>query len=369
MWILLIVALALMSALTIIQTPREWMQRKILRILVTICHIIGITSIALILFVVYRMKDGPLRESIIWIETFYVNLALYALVMTVVRHLSFSLASHFKHQKILHILTSSTAFFTAVIIVTVAYMIPAIHSATNLKTDTYDIQVDKTCDEDRLSVAVVSDFHVGGGARHQEMDQMAELLNEAKPDVILIAGDVCDSASSVYDLSYMEKVLKNLKCRYGVFYAEGNHEIECRYDPEPYLTRAGVTILKDKGITLENGVNIIGRKNTLKESAAQIMKDCKLDLQNPTIVFQHRPVGLHRLDGVADLAVCGHTHGYSFPFLGVMMPYLQDISYGHRLYGNTHVIVSAGISEWGFRTKWPSQSDVSVIHMNFRRTK
>lgn len=33
MWIVLILALAAMSALTVIQTPREWLKHKLLRIL------------------------------------------------------------------------------------------------------------------------------------------------------------------------------------------------------------------------------------------------------------------------------------------------------------------------------------------------
>ena len=52
MWFLLILTLAAMSALTVIQTPREWLKNKLLRILLLIYHTVGITSIALILFAV-----------------------------------------------------------------------------------------------------------------------------------------------------------------------------------------------------------------------------------------------------------------------------------------------------------------------------
>ena len=366
MWVLLITALAAMSALTVMQTPKEWHKRKVPHILLCIGHTVGITSVVLVLFAVYRMKDGPLREGIIWTETFYVTLAMYALVLTAVRYLAFEVARRLRHRKVLQVLGSQTAFFLAVVVVTVAYMIPAVHHATHVRTVSYEIPVNKSCSTDTFSVAVVSDFHVGAGARHREMDQMAEAIAAAKPDAVLIAGDVCDSSSSVQDLEYMEKVLGELDTPYGVYYAEGNHERECRFDPDPYLEGAGVTILKDEGIRLANGINIVGRKDELKTSAAQIMEEDGLDLQDPTIVFQHRPKGLNQLDGVADLAVCGHTHGYSFPFIGAMMPYLQDIVYGYRMYGRTNVVVSAGVAEWGFRTKWPSHSDITIVHMNFK---
>lgn len=369
MWILLILALMAMSALTIIQTPREWLKHKILRILLLIYHTVGITSIVLILFVVYRMKDGLLRECIIWTETCYFTLTLNGLLLSVVRYFGFELARHFEHRNVLRILSSHTVFFFTVVLISAANMIPSVHNATTLRTVTYNIHVDKNCDSDALSAAVVSDFHIGAGARHSEMDQMIELLAAAKPDIILIAGDICDSSSSVWDLEYMEASLKKLDCRYGVFYAEGNHEVECRTNPEPYLSRAGVTILKDEGIRLENGVNIIGRKNALKTSVTQIMEECGLDSNNPTVVLQHRPKDLNQLDGAADLAVCGHTHGYQMPFFGILLPHLGDIAYGHRMYGETNVIVSAGVAEWGYRTKWPSQSEVTLINMSFKEAK
>lgn len=163
--------------------------------------------------------------------------------------------------------------------------------------------------------------------------------------------------------------MKKINCKYGVFYAEGNHEAECRFDPEPYLKRADVTILKDRGVQLENGVNIVGRKNALEESAEQIIKKSGLSLDSPTVVLQHRTKGLAKLNKVADIAICGHTHGYQFPFMGLFMPYQRDISCGQRMFGETNAIVSAGIAEWGFRTKWPSRSDVSLINISFEEAK
>lgn len=355
-----------MSALTIIQTPREWLKHRLTRIFLLFYHGVGCVSVALTLFAVCHMQDGMLRESIIWTETWYVTFTLYALLLSGVRYFIFAIVRHFKHRKILRVLGSDTAFFLAVFVISAVYMIPSVRYATNLKTTTYDVQVSKTCASDTLSVAVVSDFHMGAGARHREMDQMAELLLAAAPDLILIDGDICDSSSSAYDLAYMEATLKKLDCRYGIFYAEGNHEAECRTDPMPYLLRAGVTVLMDTGVCLENGVNLVGRRNALNTSVEQIMETCGLEKNAPTIVLQHRAKGLIRLEESADLVICGHTHGYAFPFIGILMPYVRDISYGHRMYGKTHAIVTAGIAEWGYRTKWPSQSEIAVINMHFQ---
>ena len=89
MWILMIAALAAISVLTILQTPREWFGNRLTRVLVIVFHTIGIASILLILFAVYRMKDGVLREIIIWTETFYFTVSAFALLLSVVRYFGF----------------------------------------------------------------------------------------------------------------------------------------------------------------------------------------------------------------------------------------------------------------------------------------
>lgn len=145
-------------------------------------------------------------------------------------------------------------------IVSAAYTLPSVHGAITLRTVAYDIALDKSCEADTFSIAVISDFHVGAGARHSEMAQMVERVAAAKPELILIAGDVCDSASSVADLEYMEETLKKLSCPYGVYYAEGNHEVECRTDPEPYLLRAGITILCDRTLDESEKTDLVTLK-------------------------------------------------------------------------------------------------------------
>ena len=128
MWFALIAALLGMSALTIIQTPREWLKRPLPLALLILFHAAGIASILLILFAVYRMQDGPLRELIIWTETVYVTVTAFALLLSVVRYFGFELARHFRHRRVLRILSSSTAFLLAALLISAAYMVPSIQT-------------------------------------------------------------------------------------------------------------------------------------------------------------------------------------------------------------------------------------------------
>lgn len=366
MWILLITVLLLMSFLTIIQTPRSWFKNKIARLFLIIYHTIGILSIILILFVVYKMEDSLFREIIIWTETVYFTITIFGLVIAVFRFCAFHVARHFKHLKIINILKSRLIFLLVTVLVSFGYMVFSIGSALNIKATSYDITIDKSCDVTNLKIAVVADFHVGAGARHKELDKMAELIIQEKPDLILIAGDVCDSSSSVSDLEYVEKTLKKLKPKYGIFYAEGNHEKESRINPDKYLISAGVVILKDEATTLSIGLNIIGRKDNQKKDVETIIKETNLNTSHPTIILEHRPKNLHKFGDDVDLVLCGHTHGYQFPFMGILSPFTINMSYGLQKYGNTYALVTSGISEWGFRTKWPSQSEVAFLNLHLK---
>lgn len=366
MWILLIAALLTMSAFTIYQTPREWLKRPILRIALVIYHIIGVTSILLLLWGVHLMNDGILRHAIIWVETVYFTVTVYALVFALVRHLCFSIALRFHKRKLIDVLGSRTLFCDVVVLVSALYLIPATYNASHLTSKSYDVTINKVCADKSVKAVLLADFHVGAGARRYELDQMVELTNEANPDVIFIAGDISDSSSSASDLEYMENSLKKLNSRYGIYYAEGNHERECNINPEPYLERANVTILKDEGIRLENGLNIVCRRNEIEETVPSIMEKSGLDSNQPTVVVQHKPKKLHKLINQCDLVLGGHTHGYAFPFLGLREPLANTLTCGYRVIGDDlNAIVTAGVSQWGYRGKWPSQSDITVINMNF----
>lgn len=366
MWFLLIAALLTMSALTIYQTPREWFKKKILRFFLLTYHVIGITSILLLLWVVYRMPDGFWRSTIVWVETVYFTITTFALIFSLVRHLAFSIALRFNKRKLVNALNSRSLFYCTVVLISILYLIPAVHNAMNLKSKSYNIEINKVCADKSVKAILLADFHVGAGATKYELDQMVKLTNAENPDVILIAGDVADSSSSISDLEYMEKSLKALNSRYGIYYAEGNHERESRIDPEPYLESAGVIILKDEAVNLENGLNIVGRRNELKESVSDILEKNNLDGNMPTISLQHKPKRLQTLCGQCDLVLSGHTHGYSFPFLGLRDYWRETFTCGQRQIGdNLNAVITSGVSQWGYKEKWPSQSDITVINISF----
>ena len=69
------------------------------------------------------------------------------------------------------------------------------------------------------------------------------------------------------------------------------------------------------------------------EIVPRYMEEYGLDFDAPTVVLQHCTKGPGQLDGIADFTLCGHMHCYWFAFIGDLMHYTRDISYGYRIYG------------------------------------
>lgn len=359
----LIISIFAATALAVALTPREWLKNRILLITMSAFHILGISSIVALLFFVYKLEDGFFREAIIWTQTAYFVFVELTLILVIIRYCLHEIARHFNKKKFLRIINSSVAFYLTAILLSGFYLIPSTHNATVLKSTEYDISVQTPNESDIITIALCSDLHIGGGARHNEIDQMLTLINQAHPDLVLLPGDICDSSTSVSDLNYLKNALLQVESRLGIFYCPGNHEYECRENWAPYLQEAGVIFLEDNGIEIQDGINLIGRTYELEMSVSEILEQKHLDKSNINIVMQHSPNQFSEQDGISDLILCGHTHGYQFPFHSIFSPYTRKLSYGCQQFGSATVIVTSGISEWGYRSKWPSQSEVAVVKM------
>lgn len=366
MWFVLIFGLLSMSTLTILQIPREWFKKTISLIGIIIYHSIGILSIVLLLWFHHKMENEIIRDIIVDIETFYFVNTLFGLVLSLIRYFGFEIARHFQHRKIISILNNKVIFYMSLFVICIIFMFPGIYNSQNLKNTTYEITIDKKAEVDNLNIVGISDLHVGAGAKDKELKQMVDLVNKANADIILIAGDVCDSSSSKNDLSKLTSYLKMLKSKYGIYYVEGNHEDQCNYDYISYLKEANVNIINNKVVNIK-GLNIIGRDDSLDESLSTILDENNITSDDATLVLQHRPCKTNSLKSLCDVMLCGHTHGYQFPFFGLLSPLLIDYMYGKNVSDNTNIIVTSGVSEWGFEVKYPSQSEIVQIKLNFKK--
>ena len=68
----------------------------------------------------------------------------------------------------------------------------------------------------------MSDIHIGSTVRAEKIAHIAEQVQQLKPDVYTITGDLIDG--TVADLGEQVKALLNVNTPHGTYFSAGNHE-------------------------------------------------------------------------------------------------------------------------------------------------
>jgi predicted MPP superfamily phosphohydrolase len=206
-----------------------------------------------------------------------------------------------------------------------------------------------------LSIAQITDAHIGKVLGFEFMKEVVRLTNELDADIVVITGDLVD-LSPKYAKEKL-KPLKDLRSRFGVYYVLGNHEYFNGgvKDIIELIQSFDIKVLENESVVIDNRVNLAGIYDLRGDSFGYFKPNVRKSLQNtdqnlPTILLSHQPKVVRKIsdnDNV-DLIISGHTHGGQiFPFgLFVLMdqPYLYGL-YQHN--PKTQVFVSSGVGYWG----------------------
>jgi predicted MPP superfamily phosphohydrolase len=185
-----------------------------------------------------------------------------------------------------------------------------------------------------------------------------------KVDIILLPGDIMDDNVNAYLAEKMQPHLAKLKAPMGVYATLGNHDLfgdQDRIDQE--IRKAGITVLRDETLTLNNELVLIGRNDDLtrnRPSTEILLKQVNTDL--PTILLDHRPTDIEKHASLPlDIQVSGHAHkGQIFP-ASLITKMIYRLDYGHEKIGNPHFFVTSGYGFWGIPMRLGSQSEVVII--------
>jgi predicted MPP superfamily phosphohydrolase len=233
---------------------------------------------------------------------------------------------------------------------------------------------------DGLTIAQVSDLHVGVFTRGAILDRIVEASNQLQPDLVLLPGDLINY--SLRDLPVGLDVVKRLHSRFGVFMCEGNHDLF--EDPTAFrqgAAAAGVRLLVNDAATIPvRGVpiQVLGlrwgwgsddARATSNRSDAAIAASMKelMTRKSPDafpILLAHHP---HAFDYAGDipLVLAGHTHG------GQLM-LTNEIGFGPAMFrywsglyqkAGRALVVSNGVGNWfPLRVQAPAE----IVHLTLR---
>ncbi len=217
----------------------------------------------------------------------------------------------------------------------------------------------------KLTIAQISDVHLGLIVREDRLEKMLAKVREARPDIVVSTGDLVDG--QINDLSAMAKPLAELSPRYGKFAVTGNHEAYVGLDGALEFTRkAGFTVLRGEGATVGGVVNIAGVDDSAIPSSPHVERQilAGLPANRFTILLKHRP----RIDMDAaelfDLQLSGHVHGGQlFPFgllVRLSYPYMDGF---YQPTKGSALSVSRGTGTWGPPLRFLAPPEVTVIEL------
>ncbi len=327
--------------------------------------------------IIGRFTVCGLSHWLTWIGSFWFGIILYLFLIVIVVDL-LRLSHHFFNWFPIWItanidrakqLTALAAIVTTSIVMVIGYI-----NALHPRIRHVDINV-QTSDAGResLTIALVTDIHLGTIIQNSRLAYMVDLLNGLHPDIVFLAGDIIDEDIKPVVEDNMGETLKNIRSRYGTYAVTGNHEYYAGVEESVrYLTDHGVTVLRDTAITIDERFVLVGREDrTLTQLTGRERKPLEQILAGvnknlPIVLMDHQPLGLDQaIRNKVDLQVSGHTHNGQLWPIQFITGMIFDVSWGYRRFGNTNFYVSCGYGTWGPPVRLGNQPEVVQITMHF----
>lgn len=335
-------------------------------------------------------KPLPLRRALKHTGNYFLGTFLYILMGTAVFDLGRLVLKYFLHMPF----TDSSYTFViagsvcAFLILGLSFY--GIFHAKKIKTVSYQITIPKAAENtSSLKVVLLADTHFGCSVGRKQAKRIVEQINQEKPDLVCIAGDIFDNEfDAISHPEELAEILKKIKSKYGVFACWGNHDLNepilagftfgkshPHYeDPrmDSFLSQAGIRLLDDEAVLLDNKFYLIGRRdysrckkvNGSRKTPAQLTE--KLNRSKPILMMDHQPKELTEIaESGVDLDLCGHTHdGQIFP-ANLVTHFSWENSCGYLKKGNLHNIVTAGAGIWGPNMRIGTSSEICSVTIHF----
>jgi hypothetical protein len=241
-------------------------------------------------------------------------------------------------------------------------------------TREYNLTINKSAGTVKtLRIAAVSDIHLGSIIRKRSLKKMSRIITDLKPDLVLLLGDIIDGEIGPVLRGDLLQYFTYPASTSGLYAITGNHEfIGGASRTIPYIESKGIKILKDEMVTIEGGIQLIGRidRDSFRFYRKERMPLSELikqaDTTKPVILLDHQPFHLDETAEYGiDLELSGHTHNGQMWPLNYVTGMIYELSSGYLKKKNTNFIVSSGYGLWGPRVRSGSRSEVLLVNLTF----
>lgn len=214
----------------------------------------------------------------------------------------------------------------------------------------------------RVRIAQISDLHLGLMSRERVLTRTLQLLEELRPDLLVVTGDLVDA--QIDHLEELSAPLTAFNPPLGKFAVLGNHEVYAGLrQSTSFLQRSGIILLRNRAVPVSNLLTVAGVDDP---AVGQPVDEKKLlaatDPSRFTLLLKHRP----QVDsaGAFDLQLSGHTHrGQIFPFTlvtGLFYPRQNGL---YLLDGGSRLYTSRGTGTWGPPMRLLSPPEITLFEI------
>ena len=214
-----------------------------------------------------------------------------------------------------------------------------------------------------IKIAHLTDLHTRELGRPER--RLLELLDEEKPDVIVITGDVTNNDGNAADT---RALLERLHAPLGVWMVRGNWEIwQLKESPNALYQSLGIHYLINESQPVRAGLWIVGLDDPRAGRPDPNRAYGQVPAGMTTITLLHAPAIFQLLAGRTNLVLAGHTHGgqVRLPFLPPLWlpeasgPYVAGW-YERR---GTRMYVSRGIGMSVLPIRFLCRPELTIITM------
>lgn len=249
------------------------------------------------------------------------------------------------YEKSKFILALGSFFFIGII------MLIGFLNTTKPKVKDLEISMSKpNSDLKKLNIVAISDIHLGTMVNHKKTKRLISIINDLKPDIVLIGGDIIDDNIKVVKYYQLLEHFKNIESKYGTYSCLGNHEYISRAHHDlNYFEENGIHMLKDTAINIDGKFNMIGRDDiqaqTSTGASRKSIEELKQNIDDhlPTLLLDHQPYQLKEVaESGIDFQFSGHTHNGQFWPFNYITGLIFEQDWGYIKKKNTHFYISSG---------------------------
>lgn len=247
-------------------------------------------------------------------------------------------------------------------------VIGGIINFNTIRLSEYNIEVPGRSSElEHLRIAFAADFHLKQETGISFVKRFAEKINKVNPDLMIFGGDIVEGDRDDGNISGYETILRGIHARYGKYAVLGNHEFYSGQNNSDFFSLAGIGVLCDTVVVIENLFSIAGRYDShlrTRKPVGDLLTSAPDSL--PLILVDHRPTDIDLVASTkTDVQLSGHVHnGQMFP-INLITRKVYQLSWGHMKKGNTHFFVTSGIRLWGPPVRTTGKSEIMVIDIDF----